>query len=139
MGGHAIEEGRRLAVDWLSLWDGHLGVADGLISTDFRMHWGLIHPGNWGVVEPATSPDTLRGPAEMAAFVEQCRAPSSQLTFTMLGTPMVEEGDNDTQVALRWNMTVPGTDYDKDGIDWLRIAAGRVCEAWSVTGERRFG
>ena len=64
-----LVEAERLGLDlwqrWTALWNGDLALADQLLSPGFRIHFGHA---------VSVDTDTLRGSADLVAFIAQHRA-----------------------------------------------------------------
>lgn len=120
-----MTDAQQLWIDWTALWNGDLALAEKFVTDDFRVHFGNDIP----------TADDLRGPSELADFIGAFRKNYDTLTYRPDIGPLA---DSD-YVTGRWiaDFTKNGTTVArKAGIDILRIADGRVAEAWSVTGAR---
>ncbi|WIM99210.1 nuclear transport factor 2 family protein [Actinoplanes oblitus] len=114
-----------LAAAWVAFWNGDLSRAGTLLSSGFRIHFA-------GGNDAALAGDRVRGPAEMAAYVEDFREQRPGLRFTLDGPPVA----GDAGFAIRWTAQRAGVHVG--GIDLLHLAGDRIAEVWSVTGERPF-
>jgi hypothetical protein len=114
-----------LADAWTAFWNGDLQRAEALLTNDFRIHFG-------GGNEVAVAGDAVRGPAQMAAYVEDFRGQRPGLRFS-LDVPPIAGGPG---FAMRWSAQRAGVDVS--GIDLVHVAGDRISEVWSVTGGRRF-
>jgi hypothetical protein len=136
-----LTEAERLGLDlwqrWTALWNGDLALADQLLSPGFRIHFGNA---------VSVDTDTLRGPADLVAFIAQHRAQLPGVRYEPDGPPIVAfevvTGVPAGRFAARW--TVRRTDgtgrpVRKSGIDMLAVTDGRITGVWSVTGDRLFG
>lgn len=114
-----------LADAWTAFWNGDLQRAEALLTSDCRIHFA-------GGDESAVAGDAVRGPAQMAAYVEDFRGQRPGLRFSLDAPPIAGASG----FAIRWSAQQPGVDVS--GIDLVHVAGDRISEVWSVTGERRF-
>jgi hypothetical protein len=114
-----------LVEQWTALWNGDLSLAERLLTDDFQIHFG-------GVDEASKAGDSVRGPGQMAAYVDEFRAARPGLLFEVETAPVQDEGG----MAFRWRASRDGV--ERSGIDLLRLDDSRIAEAWSVMGGRRF-
>jgi hypothetical protein len=116
---------RYLAEAWIAFWNGDLERADALLTTGFRIHFG-------GRQQVAVAGDAVRGPEQMAAYIQDFRAQRPGLRFCLDAPPIAD----DLGFAMRWSAQRP--DVAVGGIDILHLAGNRIAEVWSVTAGRRF-
>ncbi|ORB63946.1 ester cyclase [Mycolicibacterium tusciae] len=97
------------------VWSGGTVTAD-LVAEDFVGHW----PGR-----------DIRGPAELAAIIDETRSAFDELTFQIVLGPLTEGG----LTAGRWIGRGRNSSGEAQfvGNDILRIADGRIAEYWTGT------
>ena len=114
-----------MAERWNALWNGNLGLADTLLTDDFLIHFA-------GADAAALAGDAVRGPAQLATYIDGFRAARPGLRYTVESSPV---GDA-TGFAYRWGEA--GDIAERSGIDLVRVDGERIAEVWSVVGGRRF-
>ncbi|GIG63852.1 hypothetical protein [Phytomonospora endophytica] len=113
---------------WTEMWNGATGLAGKIVTEDFRIAFGTRIP----------AADAIRGPRDLAAFVDGFRAGYEALVYRTDIGPAVDGG----LVACRWvaDFTKAGVERRTGGIDMLRVEDGaggpRIAEVWSLTGTR---
>ncbi|MFI2471967.1 hypothetical protein [Nocardia xishanensis] len=119
----------QLGLRWTEFWNGAMELGPNLLSPDFRIRFA----------SPTRElTDALRGPVEVAAFIEEFRAARPGLRFTMDGDAAGEVDDAGSGTfALRWRSRQPGQ-ADHSGIDMFEATAGRLTRVWSVGGASTF-
>ena len=118
---------------WVALWNGDTALAQEIIAPDFVFHRGGGQQ-DW------------RGPQEVAQKVEASRAIFSELAFTTEQGPIVDGqwlvGRNVATGTYGGGMpgasAKPGTTVTLTGIDLLRIADGKIAEAWHNSNDLDF-
>jgi len=109
---------------WTEMWNGATGLAEKIVTADFRVHFGTEIP----------AADAIRGPRDLAAFVDGFRAGYESLVYRTDVGPIVDGG----LLSCRWvaDFTKEGGSRRTGGIDVLRVEDGRIAEVWSLTGVR---
>ncbi|WP_018681058.1 ester cyclase [Actinokineospora enzanensis] len=120
---------RRLAADWIAIWNGDYILAYRDVAADFTVHAALLDGGDGSAV---------RGPDALVGWITQTRAVFTELVFEVEVGPI---SDADF-IALRWvatgtyaggfpGATAPaGTAVRFTGTDVLRVAGGKLAECW---------
>jgi predicted ester cyclase len=115
--------------DFTDLWNGDYALAR-IVAPDFRLHAQLIG---------GLSSDDVRGPEGLATWIQQARAPFSEVTFVTEVGPLVS-GDF---VSGRWLATgayqggypgakaKAGTHVTFAGNDILRTERGLIIDYWT--------
>jgi predicted ester cyclase len=119
----------RIWDDFAALWNGDYSLA-GIVEPDFRLHAALID---------GSPSSAVRGPEGLVTWIQQARAPFSEIQFTTEVGPLVS-GDH---VIGRWQAsgtyaggvpgakTAVGAQVTFAGNDILRVEGGRVVDYWT--------
>lgn len=111
---------------WVTVWDGHAGAADGLVTADFLAWSG------------ATGEAASRGPAALRGLETSERASRSTGTVRLHREPALDVARQ--RVVLLWTaleQSDAGTD-EVGGVDLLQLREGKVARSWSLRGTRGF-
>jgi len=128
-----MTDAKELYTGWVALWNGNLAGAQDIIAPDFVFHRGNGQP-DW------------RGPDELAQKVQASRAIFSELVFTTEQGPISDGqwlvGRNTASGVYAGGMpgadAEPGTTIELVGIDLLRVANGKIVEAWHNSNDLEF-
>ena len=109
---------------WTEMWNGATALAEKIATPGFRVHFGTVIP----------EADAIRGPRDLAAFIDGFRAGYESLVYRTDIGPIVDGG----LLSCRWvaDFTKKGETRRTGGIDILRVEDGIIAEVWSLTGVR---